>query len=277
MTLITVVDYVLRVLVVVGFGLLSIRKGLVDKTGLIAGLVIGLIVILLGGWNWFLILLSFHIMAGLVTKWRYDYKRSLGVAEEKGGARSWKNVLANGIVAASMTVFEAFVGGQVWALAYLAAVAAAMGDTLATEIGLLNPTPPRLITKPWRIVEPGTSGGVSLLGYTASALAGAIVGFLGYILGVVPEVSEIDFALFLLVVVVSTIIGVTVDSIIGATVQAQYRCTVCGKLTEKPVHCGKPARLVKGYEWIDNHVVNIFGIGSAALAAILLSAILGLA
>ena len=277
MTLITVVDYVLRVLVVVGFGLLSIRKGLVDKTGLIAGLVIGLIVILLGGWNWFLILLSFHIMAGLVTKWRYDYKRSLGVAEEKGGARSWKNVLANGIVAASMTVFEAFVGGQVWALAYLAAVAAAMGDTLATEIGLLNPTPPRLITKPWRIVEPGTSGGVSLLGYTASALAGAIVGFLGYILGVVPEVSEIDFALFLLVVVVSTIIGVTVDSIIGATVQAQYRCTVCGKLTEKPVHCGKPARLVKGYEWIDNHVVNIFGIGSAALTAIILSAVLGLA
>ena len=277
MTLITVVDYVLRVLVVVGFGLLSIRKGLVDKTGLIAGFIIGLTVILLGGWNWFLILLSFHIMAGLVTKWRYDYKRSLGVAEEKGGARSWKNVLANGIVAASMTVFEAFVGGQIWALAYLAAVAAAMGDTLATEIGLLNPTPPRLITKPWKIVEPGTSGGVSFLGYTASALAGAIVGFLGYILGVVPEASEVNFALFLLVVVVSTIIGVTVDSIIGATVQAQYRCTVCGKLTEKPVHCGKPARLVKGYVWIDNHVVNILGIGSAALAVIVLSAILGLA
>ncbi len=277
MTPITVVDYVLRVLVVVGFGLLSIRKGLVDKTGLVAGFAIGLTVILFGGWNWFLILLSFHIIAGFVTKWRYDYKRSLGVAEEKGGARSWKNVLANGIVAASMTVFEAFIGGQLWALAYLAAVAAAMGDTLATEIGLLNPTPPRFIIKPWKTVEPGTSGGVSLLGYIASALAGAIVGVLGYILGVVPEVSEINFALFLLVVIVSTIIGVTVDSIIGATVQAQYRCTVCGKLTEKPVHCGKPARLVKGYEWIDNHVVNIFGIGSAALAAILLSVILGLA
>ena len=277
MTPIIVIDYVLRVLVVVGFGLLSLHKGLVDKTGLVAGFAIGLTVIMFGGWNWFLVLLSFHIMAGLVTKWRYDYKRSLGVAEEKGGARSWKNVLANGIVAASMTVFEAFVGGQIWALAYLAAVAAAMGDTLATEIGLLNPTPPRLITKPWKIVEPGTSGGVSFLGYTASALAGAIVGFLGYILGVVPEASEVNFALFLLVVVVSTIIGVTVDSIIGATVQAQYRCTVCGKLTEKPVHCGKPARLVKGYEWIDNHVVNILGIGSAALAVIVLSAILGLA
>ncbi len=271
MTLFTVIDYVLRIAVVGVFGLLSIRKGLVDKSGLIAGLIIGLTVILLGGWSWFIVLLSFHVVAGVVTKWRYDYKRRLGVAEEKGGARGWKNVTANGIIAAVMTVFEAFIGGQVWAFAYLAAVAAAMGDTLATEIGLLNPEPPRLVTKPWLKVEPGTSGGVSILGYVASVLAGAIVGFLGYILGVVPEYDTIDFPVFLLIIVLSTIAGVTVDSIIGATVQAQYRCVVCGKLTEKPVHCGKPARLVKGYEWIDNHIVNILGIGSAALAAILLT------
>lgn len=276
MVLFTVIDYMLRITVVVAFGLLSIRKGLVDKSGLVAGLVIGLIVILLGGWNWFIVLLSFHVIAGVVTKWRYDYKRRLGVAEEKGGARSWKNVTANGIVAAAMTFFEAFIGGQVWAFAYLAAVAAAMGDTLATEIGLLNPSPPRLITRPWLKVEPGTSGGVSLLGYTASALAGVVVGLLGYLLGVVPESGSIDFLVFMLLVIASTLVGVTVDSIIGATVQAQYRCVVCGKLTEKPVHCGKPARLVKGYEWIDNHVVNILGIGSAALAAIILSSLLGL-
>jgi len=276
LTIFTVLDYALRIIVVLAFGFLSIREGLVDKTGFIAGLVIGLLVILFGGWNWFIVLLSFHIIAGIVTKWHYDYKRRLGVAEEKGGARSWKNVVANGIVAAAMTVFEAFIGGQVWAFAYLAAVAAAMGDTLATEIGLLNPSPPRLITKPWLRVEPGTSGGVSLLGYTASALAGAIVGFLGYFLGVVPEAELVDFPWFLLLVITSTLIGVTVDSAIGATIQAQYRCTVCGKLTEKPIHCGRPAKLIKGYEWIDNHVVNIFGIGSAALAAILLSAITGL-
>ncbi len=274
--LFTAIDYVLRITVVVAFGLLSIRKGLVDKSGLIAGLVIGLTVILLGGWSWFIVLLSFHVIAGVVTKWRYDYKRRLGVAEEKGGARSWKNVTANGIIAAAMTVFEAFIGGQVWAFAYLAAVAAAMGDTLATEIGLLNPSPPRLITKPWLEVEPGTSGGVSVLGYIASALAGAVVGFLGYLLGVVSEYELIDFSIFMLIITVSTLIGVTIDSIIGATVQAQYRCTVCGKLTEKPVHCGKPAKLIKGYEWIDNHVVNILGIGSAALAAIIISYLLGL-
>ncbi len=275
MTLIMIIDYVLRIMVVVAFGVLSIRKGLVDKSGLIAGLAIGLIVILLGGWNWFTVLLSFHVIAGVVTKWRYDYKRRLGVAEEKGGARSWRNVTANGIIAAVMATLEAFVGGQVWAFAYLAAVAAAMGDTLATEIGLLNPSPPRLITKPWLRVEPGTSGGVSFLGYIASALAGAIVGFLGYILCVVPECGLIDFTIFTMLVIVSTLTGVTIDSIIGATIQAQYRCTVCGKLTEKPVHCGRPAKLVKGYKWIDNHVVNILGVGSAALTAIILSYLLG--
>jgi len=271
-SLLVILDYTLRVLVVLVFGVVSLKKKLVDLTGFLAGLFVGLIVILLGGWNWFLVILSFHIVAGVATKWKYEYKRRLGVAEEKGGARGWRNVLANGIVASIAVMLEYILGGRLWAYAYLAAVATAMGDTLATEIGLLNPGKPRLITKPWIRVEPGTSGGVSFLGYLASALAGVIVGVIGYHLGVIPlsEVPGTNPLYVVTTVVIATIIGVTVDSIIGATVQAQYRCSICGKLTEKPVHCGKPAVLIKGIRWIDNHVVNIIGITSGAVVATLL-------
>ncbi len=269
-----VIDYALRILVVLAFGIVSLKKKLVDLTGFIAGLVVGLSVILLGGWNWFIVLLSFHLVAGVATKWKYEYKHKLGVAEEKGGARGWRNVLANGFLAMVTVLFEKIIGGQVWAYAYLASVSTAMGDTLATELGLLSPGKPRLVTRPWIRVEPGTSGGVSLLGYLATILAGVIVGLLGFLLRIIPPENGLDLFRILFITIISTIIGVTVDSILGATVQAQYRCIVCGKLTEKPVHCGRKAVLVKGFKWIDNHVVNIFGIGSGVLSALILSALL---
>ncbi|MBI3579219.1 MAG: DUF92 domain-containing protein, partial [Ignavibacteriales bacterium] len=40
------------------------------------------------------------------------------------------------------------------------------------------------------------------------------------------------------------------------TVQAQYQCAVCEKLTEKKIHCGKPANLVHGFAWVTNDIVN---------------------
>lgn len=272
MTIPLITDYVLRVLVVLLFGIISLKKKLVDTTGFIAGLFVGLSVILLGGWNWFITLLLFHLVAGIATKWKYEHKRSLGVAEEKGGARSWKNVLANGIVASIAVILEYIIGGQIWAYAYLAAVATAMGDTLATEIGLLSPSKPRLIVKPWIKVEPGASGGVSLLGYIASALAGSIIGLIGYVLSIVPSTeTPSPNPLYLTgVITLATLIGVTIDSVIGATIQAQYRCTVCGKLTERSIHCGKQAILIKGIRLIDNHIVNILGIVSGALSAMII-------
>ncbi len=53
--------------------------------------------------------------------------------------------------------------------------ACCLGDTLASELGILSTVPPRLITT-FKPVPPGTNGGMSLYGTLASAAGGIIMG-----------------------------------------------------------------------------------------------------
>lgn len=50
-----------------------------------------------------------------------------------------------------------------------------LGDTLASELGILARSPPRLVTT-FRVVPPGTNGAISAWGTFCSGIGGAIVG-----------------------------------------------------------------------------------------------------
>jgi uncharacterized membrane protein len=50
-----------------------------------------------------------------------------------------------------------------------------MGDTLASELGILSTTPPILITT-LKTVPPGTNGAISRLGVLASIFGGILMG-----------------------------------------------------------------------------------------------------
>jgi uncharacterized membrane protein len=60
------------------------------------------------------------------------------------------------------------------------------------------------------------------------------------------------------------------DSLLGATLQLQFRCAVCGRLTERPLHCEIVAEYASGRPWLSNDSVNIIASTTASVAAVLL-------
>lgn len=251
----------LSVLTVLIFGYISYRQNLLDFQGFTAATVIGCTVIFLGGIQWFILLVSFLIFASITTKYRYEQKNELHTAQEKKGARGWRNVIANGGIAIISSLGYSFTNSVVFEMMFLGAISTAAADTLATEIGLLSETEPHLIISFGQRVKRGVSGGVSLLGETASLLGSFLIAVVATIIGF----SGLPTLQLWVISLVSGFFGSTFDSILGATVQSRYECPICSDVTEKRIHCNCPTKLKKGYSFIDNNLVNL---GSTALGAL---------
>lgn len=257
-------DVIMKAVILIVLGVASLLLGTVSLSGFIAGMALGVLVLVYGDWNAFLLVAFFHVVAAAFTRFKYENKRKMGVAQEKGGAREWGNVVANGAWASVAATCEGLLGGRGFVGAYLASVSTGLADTLATEIGLLSKQEPRLITDPRKIVERGASGGVTLLGTSVALLASLTIGVLSvigtYWLGLSGMLRAVPISTMLAASTIGGFSGAMVDSVMGATIQGMYVCDSCGKMTEKRIHHGKPARKVRGYEIIDNNVVNFASI-----------------
>jgi uncharacterized protein (TIGR00297 family) len=236
-------------------GLLAWRIGSLSRSGALAAALTGGLVFGLGGFRWAVLLLAFFITS---SAWSRAFKRRKAGVEEKyakGSQRDWGQVMANGGMGAFLAVASALMPGEVWPwLAFGGAMAAVNADTWATELGIFNPSPPRLITT-GKTVERGTSGGVTLLGYLAALAGSALIGLLAaFFSRDIPSAPVMIIAITL-----AGIAGSTFDSLLGATVQAIYFCPHCHKETERyPLHtCGTPTIHQRGWRWLDNDWVNV--------------------
>ena len=119
-------------------------------------------------------MIAFFVLGTVATKLGYRIKAARGIAQEKGGARGWRNAWANGGVPALLAVLAGHGAARgratCSALAYAASVATAAADTCSSEIGKAYGRRTFLITT-LRPVPPGTEGAVSLEG-TLGGLAG---------------------------------------------------------------------------------------------------------
>ena len=256
----------LGLLLGVVIAVLAWQAGSLSRSGSVAAALSGGLIFGLGGLDWAVLLLAFFISSSLLSRAFGQRKAALNEKFSKGHQRDWGQVLANGGLGAVLVVLAAgYPENSLWWIAYIGTMAAVNADTWATELGVLSPAAPRLVTS-GVIVERGTSGGISLLGSLASLAGAAVIGLCATL--VRPEVGV---SLALAAAIGGGMLGSLVDSLLGATLQAIYFCPTCQKETERhPQHtCGTPTTQVRGLSWLNNDWVNfvcaLTGAGGAML------------
>ncbi len=197
--------------------LISMKAGVADESGLLSATLIGTVIIIFTDIRFFLVLLTFYILGSVATKYKYRDKYERGVAEPAGGARGYVNVFSNSLAPLFFAINYGFYGMDVFKLAFVAAVATALGDTMASEIGKTSERV-YLITNLKR-VEPGTNGGISLRGELAALLGCLLVCFVALALKMINNVIPVLLASF---------IGVHIDSLLGATLEERGLLTNAG-------------------------------------------------
>jgi len=245
---------------------LAYRAHSLNKSGAAAATLVGTIIFGLGGFQWAILLLAFFITSSGLSRAFKKRKQGLNEKFSKGHERDAGQVFGNGGLATAFVLVHAlYPESSIGWVGFAASLAAVNADTWATELGVLNPTPPRIITDLGKRVEKGTSGGVSLFGTFASLLGSAVI-------ALPAALFTGNWSLFPLITLAG-LAGSLFDSLLGATVQTMYYCPTDKKETEKhPLHtCGTETVHIRGWRWLDNDRVNFACASFGALLALLMN------
>ena len=219
----------------------------------------------------FIALLAFFISSSILTRYRKKDKQAVQDKFDKGGERDTSQVLANGLAGFIFAVIHLLINiftnnivlSNAFIYAFIAAIATTNADTWGTEIGILSRDQPFWILDLRKKVEHGTSGGVSGKGTIAAFIGAIIVAIIVLVVEIIwknpiPEISSWQIYLFLPIAGLMGFIGAIFDSLFGATLQGFFKCQVCGKGTEKRIHCNEHTILQRGKEWFRNDHVNFW-------------------
>ncbi|MFB3895499.1 MAG: TIGR00297 family protein [bacterium] len=198
----------------------------VQKSGIIGGLIVGILTYYFLGYQGYVILFSMFIMGTLATKVGFQSKQALGVAESDEGARGLSNVIAKCLpsVVFALVAWIADISGaeyngfffKAMLLGFVASFATGAFDTVSSEIGQVYGKRPFTLIPPKR-VKPGTEGAVSLVGTLAGLIAAIIVILLGYwlLLSKCPMPFRKAFKYPLIAVIIANII----ESVLGSQLE----------------------------------------------------------
>jgi uncharacterized protein (TIGR00297 family) len=223
----SLLEFSISLLICISLAIFAYWRKILDAGGSVASFIVGIVIAIFGNIYWLITLIGFLIVTFIVTKIKFNYKQSKGVAQGKHGERNAKNVFANGLIPVIIPVFRYWLGDPLAGFLFIIAISEAASDSFANEIGVLS-NRAYLITNLKKRVRPGTDGGVSVLGEMAGLVGAFIPALLGWIL-----ISEFNHNLItvtnspqmpmtvatLLVPMLIGFLGCHIDSILGATLQ----------------------------------------------------------
>lgn len=179
------------------FSIFSFLNKSFSIKGIIFGNLVGFLVFVLGGLQSFSALTVFFVLGEFATS--YCRKKN-GQRHEQ---RTSFNIVGNAGAGAIALLFSNYA-------AFFGSISAALSDTLSSEIGLLSKKKPRLITT-MEEVEPGTDGGVTLLGFGGAIIGAFVIStFFFFFFG------QLKISIFIFL---AGLIGAIADSFLGAVLQ----------------------------------------------------------
>lgn len=242
-------------------GYSSFRLRFLTADGAVGATILGTVVFGFGGVQWTLPVMTFFLLSSILSKTRVKRNKEVEERFEKSGTRNIGQVLANGGVGGVILLLESYFNTGWLYPVYVLNFAAVCADTWGTEFGTMWKTKTVSLTN-FREVPQGLSGGVSLPG-TAGALAGAVV-------VVISSYYWSGDLVILALLITLGFGGSLLDSLLGEFLQIQYKCGICGIVTERRSHCETGTSRHKGNRYITNDVVNF----SSAIASILIFVII---
>ena len=219
--------------------LIAIYKDKITWPGVIAAWLMAIIITYCGGLCAFLALavtFMLTILSDNVKKKGKDKKRD------------FYQMISNVLTCTFCCILYRVKQNDMFIVMYYAVLGGSLADTLASSIGSLAKGR-SFDPLTFRALKKGESGAVSILGLTASIIGGLIIGGFHYLAG--------GWAYEYLIIIIMSVLGSYVDSVLGAYLQGKYKCSKCRKFTEEPYHCGKHAKLISGFTFMDNNSVNL--------------------
>lgn len=256
----------------------SAAKNKLTPAGIAAAIVTAGIHMLHPWGVFFNLLVGFFIAGTVGTKINHSQKATLTQSATGGvggeGARNYAQVLANSGTASVLILWHLYASQNgtnlktfgltdVIPFGIAASYAAAAADTLSSELGILSPTSPVLITAPWRSVPRGTNGGVTITGLLAGLAGSVFISSLAYFTLPYSGTAWTGDAKFMFWVTLTAagFSGTLLDSLLGALVQATVEDKSSGRVVEgdngkrvKVTQGG--SRVQRGMDLLNNNGVN---------------------
>lgn len=184
----------------------------IDFKGAIAGTLLATIIFLGGGIEGLFALLLFFVIGSFASSWKNDRKTELNLAQENAGKRGVSNVMANGGIAAILSLAALLLPTQAHEIniMIIAGLATACSDTLSSELGNVygNKYFNIITMKP---AVRGIDGVISINGLWFGLLGSFVIA-----LSTFP--FHHDFSR-IMIITLAGLLGNIFDSILGATLQ----------------------------------------------------------
>ena len=219
--------------------LYALYKNKITISGIILAWLLAIIICYLGGYTALLALTTLFLLTIISDKIKSN-------SEDK--TRNIMQIISNVLTAAICIILYYVSNNNIFYIMYYCVIAGSLSDTLASSIGTLSKSKPINIFT-LKKLKIGESGGVSLFGLFISLVGGMIIGAIYLIV----EFNLINF----IIISLMGFLGSFFDSIVGTLFEAKYKCLKCNKKTDNKIHCLKKTKLIKGYSFIDNNMVNL--------------------